>query len=124
MVGKFVAQADYTPAERDEELVRSKLISSLSKQCKASCVVVERAIEGDTAVDAVLTGAWRIDNCYGCKLKMQGALRLLAKDGTVLWSDTIYSSTFARSITSSFADNAAKKLVGSLSSKSERVSAE
>jgi len=44
-------------------------------------------------------------------------VRLVARDGTVLWSNTVYSSWLKKSITSSFADNAAKALVSSLASK-------
>ncbi len=117
MVGGFVAEHDYSPAAKEEELVRSKLISSLSRECNDLCVVTEQALEDDTKVDAVLTGSWLIENCYNCKLRMQGALRLVAKDGAVLWSDTVYSSRFSRGITSSFTDNAAKKLVSHLASK-------
>lgn len=108
--------SDSTPNGQERELVRSKLISSLSKECKQRCVVAEQAIDDDTKVDAILTGSWQIEECWNCRPRMQGAMRLVAKDGTVLWSDTVYSSRFARSITSSFADEVAKKLVSSLAS--------
>jgi NAD-dependent oxidoreductase involved in siderophore biosynthesis len=69
-------------------------------------------------MDAILTGSTvREINCYGCNPDVQGAMRLVAKDGTVLWSDTVISNRLARSATSSFADNVAKKLVSHLASK-------
>jgi hypothetical protein len=104
------------PMTTDEvELIRSKLISSLVRKCEGSCVVAEQAWDDDSKVDAILTGSAVIQNqCYNCAPRMQGAMRLVAKDGTVLWSDTVYSSAFTRSVTSSFADNVAKKLVSQL----------
>ncbi len=110
-----------------DELVRSKLISSLSRQCGSACMVVEHSVDGsDTAeVDAILTGIARIEQPgYDCEYRMQGAVRLVARDGKVLWSDTVYSSWLKRSVTSSFADNVAKKLVSRLASKPQAAAAE
>lgn len=98
------------------DLVRSKLISSLSRQCGNTCVVVEPADE--VKVDVMLYGSYHFDTpCWNCGTSMQGAMRLVANDGKVIWSDTVYSSRFARSLSSSFADNLAKKLVAHLASK-------
>ncbi len=110
---------DTTTYGKDQELIRSKLISSLSKRCSHYCIVVEPAIEDDTKVSAILTGSWRVvEDCWnGCSYSMQGSMRLIAKDGSVIWSDTVYSNRFARSASSSFADNVAKKLVSHLASK-------
>ena len=109
-----------TMGPETDELVRSKLISSLSRKCGSVCVAVENSVDGgDTAeVDAVLTGIGRIEQrCYDCGYRMQGAVRLVARDGTVLWSDTVYSSWLKRSVTCSFADNVTKKLVAHLAAK-------
>lgn len=116
-----------TMGPETDELVRSKLISSLSRQCGSTCMVVEHSVDGsDTAeVDAVLTGIARIEQpCYDCEYRMQGAVRMVARDGKVLWSDTVYSSWLKRSVTSSFADNVAKKLVKHLASKTLAASGE
>ena len=96
-------------------LLRSKLISSLAQDCGASCAVVEdvgpSGDNGDDTADGVLTGSGLFqcsDNNRHCRI--QAAMRLVAKDGTVVWAATIYSSPFARSASSSFADNTARKL--------------
>lgn len=95
-------------------IVRSKLISSLVKDCDSNCTVVEE--NGDNTedmADGVLTGAMVIQNDNG-RYRIQGAMRLVAKDGSVVWADTVFSSPFARSASSSFADNTAKKLTAFL----------
>ncbi len=117
MVGSF--NADHYMFPLSPELIRSKLVSSLSRQCKNTCVVTELGYDDDTQVDAILTGSWHATegDCWNCRPNLQGAIRLVAKDGTVLWSDTVHNSLFARSISSSFADNVAKKLVSHLASK-------
>jgi hypothetical protein len=90
--------------------VRAKLISSLAQYCASDCTVMEAVDrEGDVA-DAVLTGDVLIQSSDSRHFRVQGAMRLVDKDGAVLWAATVYSSPFARSATSSFADNAAKKL--------------
>jgi|SRR5437879_3691871 len=101
-------------------IVRSKLISSLVQDCASDCSVVEAVgpsgDNGEDTSDGVLTGTVVVqpspDNRH---YRVQGAMRLVDKNGTVLWADTIYSSSFARSATSSFADNTAKKLTSFLS---------
>jgi hypothetical protein len=102
-----------------DNLVRSKLISSLVEDCGSACSVVEDVgpseTNGSDMADAVLTGTVIVqplsDNRH---VRIQGAMRLLDKDGTIRWASTIYSSPFARSATSSFADNTAKKLTSFL----------
>jgi hypothetical protein len=91
-------------------IVRSKLISSLVKDCGSGCTVIEE--NGDNAedmADGVLTGAMVIQTDNG-RYRVQGAMRLVAKDGSVVWADTVYSSPFAHSASTSFADNTAKRL--------------
>jgi hypothetical protein len=99
--------------------VRSKLISSLVQDCGSGCTVVEAigptGDNGEDTADAVLTGTVLVqcsDNNRRCRI--QGAMRLVDKEGAVLWAATIYSSPFARSASSSFADNTAKKLASFL----------
>jgi len=114
-----VIRAMQGTSDSEAEFLRSKLVSSLSRRCGSVCIVVEQAPDADeTKMDAILTGSTvREISCYGCNPDVQGAMRLVAKDGTVLWSDTVLSERFARSATSSFADNVAKKLVSHLASK-------
>lgn len=98
-------------------IVRSKLISSLVKDCGSGCTVVEavgpNGDNGEDTAEAVLTGSLVVQTDNG-HYRVQGAMRLVDKDGAVIWADTIYSSPFARSATSSFADNTAKKLTSFL----------
>ena len=99
-------------------LIRSKLISSLVEACGSTCTVVEATEasgdNGSDTTDAVLTGTIHADTRDGRRYHIQGAMRLVDKDGNVVWAGTIYSSPFARSATSSFADNTAKKLTSFL----------
>jgi hypothetical protein len=96
--------------------VRSKLISSLVQHCGSGCTVME-AVAGDGDVaDAILTGDGIVQTSDSTHYRVQGAMRLVDKDGAVLWAATVYSSPLARSSTSSFADNVAKKLASFLTS--------
>jgi hypothetical protein len=98
-------------------LVRSKLVSSLAQYCGSDCTVMEAVDkEGDVA-DAVLTGTVLVQTNDSRHYRVQGAMRLVDKDGAVLWASTVYNSPLARSATSSFADNVAKKLAGFLGQK-------
>jgi hypothetical protein len=99
--------------------IRSKLISSLAQACRPNCTIVD---SGDDNADAVLTGTVLVETPDNRHYRVQGAMRLVDKDGNVLWAATIFSSRFARSATSSFADNTAKELVSFLSSSSEESS--
>jgi hypothetical protein len=106
------------PSNSDlDGIVRSKLISSLVKDCGSGCTVVEdvgpSGDNGSDSADGVLTGSLIVQSENG-RYRVQGAMRLVDKDGSVIWADTIYSSPFARSATSSFADNTAKKLTSFL----------
>jgi hypothetical protein len=85
--------------------VRSKLVSSLVQNCGSACTVVEQ----DTA-DAILSGSVDIQTSNSQQGRAQGTMRLVDKNGTVIWAAMIYSSTSAQSIASNFADYTAKKL--------------
>jgi len=97
MIGQ--ENGDRTPGM---QFVSASLSSSLAKYCGTTCVVVEPSESDDTlAVDAYLRGnVGMMQRCSECRPYMQGAMRLVAKDGTVLWSDTVRSDHFARSATS------------------------
>ncbi len=91
-------------------IVRSKLISSLVQYCGSNCTVMEAVDKDGDVADAILTGSMLVQTPDSTHYKVQGAMRLVDKDGSVLWAATVYNSALARSATSSFADNVAKKL--------------
>lgn len=101
-----------------DEIVRSRLISSLAQYCGSGCTVVEdlgpSGDHGKDIADGVLSGAVLVQTDDSWHYRIQGAMRLVDKDGTVLWADTINNGSFARNATSSFADNTAKKLASFL----------
>ncbi len=94
--------------------VRSKMMSSLVQECGSGCTVVEAigptGDNGEDTADGVLTGTVLVQSSDNRHYRIQGAMRLVDKEGAVLWAATIYSSPFARSASSSFANNTAKKL--------------
>jgi hypothetical protein len=116
----FVNEFQWTSStpEGAGSLIRSKLVSALAEACASSCTVVESVgatdDNGQDIADAVLTGTIRAETRDNRRYRVQGAMQLLDKDGNVLWAGTIYSSPFARSATSSFADNTAKKITSFL----------
>lgn len=114
----YVDQLHFPSNPDLDGLLRSKLISSLAQECGSECKVVEdfgpSESNGSDKADAVLTGSGILESADNAHHRLQGAMRLVDKDGTVLWADTIYSSPFARSLSSSFADNTAKKVAGFL----------
>jgi TolB-like protein len=91
------------------DMLRAKLISTLTKIQGISVV------EDEDNADAILTGSGLLQsatNEYGhTHYVIQGGMRLISKEGgVVLWADNITSSRFARSASSSFAENVAKSL--------------
>jgi hypothetical protein len=114
----YVDQLHFASNPDLDGLLRSKLISSLAQECGIGCKVVEdfgpTESNGSDKADAVLTGGGVLESPDNVHRRLQGGMRLVDKDGTVLWADTIYSSPFARSISSSFADNTAKKVAAVL----------
>ena len=99
-------------------LIGAKLVSYLAKYHGVAVV------ENPDNADAVLMGAGLTQsqtNNYGrISYHVQAALRLDNKDGLVLWADDVSNSMFARSATSSFAENVAKALVKAIFSDNER----
>jgi hypothetical protein len=98
-------------------LISAKLITYLAKH--RGILVVETV---DNA-DAVLTGTGQVRTTTQngrTSYHIQAAMRLDNKDGIVLWADDVSSSMFARSASSSFAENVAKKLVQAMFPDSEK----
>ena len=99
-------------------LLTAKLISHLAKYRGISVV------ESEDNADAILTGSGLIlstTNAYGHpSYHVKAAMRLDNKDGVVLWGDDVSSGPLARSATSSFAENVAKRLVQAISAESQR----
>jgi hypothetical protein len=91
------------------DMLRAKVISALAKIQGISIV------EEEENADAILTGSGLIETAtseYGHPhYLVQAGLRLISKQGgVVLWADDIASGRFARSASSSFAENVAKSL--------------
>ncbi len=91
------------------DMLHAKLISALSKIQGISIV------EEEENADAILTGSGLFQTAtsqYGHNhYHIQAGMRLISKEGgIVLWADDIASSRFARSASSSFAENVAKSL--------------
>ena len=114
-IRRIYVETVHFPTNPDlDAFVTSKLISALAKDCADRCIVLEA--NGDNEedrADGVLTGAMLIQSGSD-RIRVQGAMRLVAKDGSIAWADTIYSSPFARSASSSFAENTAKRLTAYL----------
>jgi hypothetical protein len=91
------------------EMLREKLIGSL---VKISGIVI---VDDESNADAILTFTGveqTLPTEYGhIRYLIQGGVRLTTKDdGIVLWAENVSSSRFARSASTSFADNVAKSL--------------
>jgi hypothetical protein len=100
------------------DLINAKLITYLAKH--RGIFVVETLDEAD----AVLTGTGQVRTTTQNGLTfyhIQGAMRLDNKDGRVLWADDVSSSLFARSASSSFAENVAKRLVEAIVGKTDKT---
>jgi hypothetical protein len=95
-----------------DSLISAKLIGYLAKHHEISVV------EAPENADAVLKGTVQIqsqtDNFGRASYKIQGAMRLVNKEGMVLWADDVSNSYFAQSASSSFAENVAKKLLNAM----------
>jgi hypothetical protein len=95
-----------------DSLISAKLIGYLAKHHEISVV------EMPENADAVLRGTVQVqsqnDNFGRTSYKIQGAMRLVNKDGLVLWADDATNSYFAQSASSSFAENVAKKLLNAM----------
>jgi TolB-like protein len=91
------------------EMIRSKIIGQVAKIQGLSVV------EDESDADAILTGAAitesRTNEIGRVHYFIHGGMRLVSKTGNVvLWADDVSSGRYARSASSSFAENIAKKL--------------
>ncbi len=93
------------------DMIESKLVSHLSR----SVAIVESEEKADAILhwNSVLTGT--TDRMGRPHYRLAGAVKLINKDDVVLWADDVSSSRYARSVTSSFADDVAKKLLQAIS---------
>ena len=95
-------------------MVTAKLISHLVKHGIS-------VVESEENADEVLTGSGmfqsKVDEYGHTHYHLQAGMRLVNKDGSVLWADDISSSRYAQSATSSFADNLAKSIEKALADK-------
>jgi siroheme synthase (precorrin-2 oxidase/ferrochelatase) len=95
-------------------MLSAELISHLTKHGIA-------VVESVDDADAVLNCAGLIQTStteYGrTRYRIHAAVRLVNKDGAVLWADDISSSRYAQSASSSFSENVAKSLEQAMSAK-------
>ena len=101
-----------------DNMITAKLVSHLVKRGVSVTESVDDA-------DAVLTGAGLIQTSlsdYGrVHYRLQAGMRLVNKDGAVLWADDVSSSRFSESASSSFADNVAKSVAQALSERAHKL---
>jgi hypothetical protein len=89
------------------DVMTAKLITHLTE---AGVSVVEG--ESDTPADAVLKVSYLVrDDGY----RIEGPGRLTDVDGKVIWANEVRNTRFARSPSSSFAENVARKVEAFLS---------
>jgi len=100
------------PDKAVADMVSAKLISHLVKHGIAVTESVDDA-------DAVLNCSGLIETSVSdqghTRFRIQAGVRLVDKDGNVLWADDVASSRYATSASSSFAENVAKGLEEALS---------
>jgi hypothetical protein len=98
-------------------MLSAKMISHLVKRGVAVTESVDDA-------DAVLTGSGLFQTStteYGhMRYRLQAGMRLVNKDGVVIWADDVSSSRFSESASSSFADNVAKGVAEALSQRAQK----
>jgi hypothetical protein len=91
-------------------MVTAKLIGHLVKH---GISVVESVDDAD----AVLNMSGLIENSNGGHIRLQAGVRLVNKEGGVIWADDVRSNFYAESASSSFAENVAKNLEKALDPK-------
>jgi hypothetical protein len=101
----------------EASMLGSKLISHLVKRGVSVTESVDDA-------DAVLTGSGLVQTSttdYGhVRYHLQAGMRLVNKDGSVLWANDVSNSRFSESASSSFADNVAKSVAQALSPRAQK----
>lgn len=97
-------------------IVSAQLISHLVKH---GIAVVESVDDADAVLNC--TGLIQTATTeYGhTRYRIHAAVRLVDKDGKVLWADDVSSSRYAQSASSSFSDNVAKSLEQAVSQKTK-----
>jgi hypothetical protein len=95
-----------------DNMLSAKLISHLVKRGVS-------VTESEVDADVVLTGSGLIGTSLSengnVRYHLQAGMRLVDKEGAVLWADDVSSGRFAQSASSSFADNVAKSVAQALS---------
>jgi hypothetical protein len=109
------------PWEGSDQAVSNMLSAQLISH------LVKRGIsvtETEDNADAILTGSGLIQTSlsdYGhTRYHLRAGMRLVNKDGDVLWADDVSNSRYAQSASSSFADNVAKSVSQALSQGTRR----
>jgi hypothetical protein len=102
----------------ENNMLTAKLVSHLVKHGVAVVEAIDDA-------DAVLTGsgvvltAPRGDGQVGYRI--QAGMRLVNKDGAVIWADDVKSSRFSESASTSFSENVAKSVAQALAQKDQKI---
>jgi hypothetical protein len=94
------------------DMVSAKLISHLVKHGISVTESVDDADEVLNLSGLVQTSAGEQGRTH---YRIQAGVRLVDKDGNVIWADDVASSRYALSASSSFAENVAKNLEQALS---------
>ena len=104
----------------DPELANMYAAKLISHLMKHGISVVESMDDAD----AILHGSGLVQSYsteYGhTRYIAQAGMRLVNKDGLVLWADDVRSSRYAESASTSFAENVAKSLEKSLSARPQK----
>jgi hypothetical protein len=101
--------SDQPMAQPYANLITAKLVSHLAAN---GVSVIED--ESDTKIDAILKVNYMVTE-VGTQYRIEGPVRLIDGDGKVIWADDVRNSHFARSASSSFAENVALKVEAFLS---------
>ncbi len=94
------------------DMVSAKLISHLVKH---GIAVTESVDDADAVLNCSGLVETSVSDQGHTRVRIQAGVRLVDKDGNVLWADDVASSRYATSASSSFAENVAKGLEQALS---------
>lgn len=94
------------------DVVSAKLISHLVKH---GIAVTESVDDADAVLNCSALIQTSVTDQGHTRYRIQAGVRLVDKDGGVLWADDVASSRYALSASSSFAENVAKSLEQALS---------
>ncbi len=99
-------------------VITERLISYVAKRHAVS--IIDNEENADAILQVALTVQTVPDEFGRPVYRVHGTAHLNNKDGVVLWADDASNSRFAKSATSSFADNLAKKLSQAIVGSGER----